>query len=210
MSAPVSARRGRLYVISAPSGTGKTTLVKALRAAVPDIGFSVSHTTRPPRATEVEARDYHFVSTDDFERMVAAGEFLEHARVFDNYYGTSQKAVETALADGRDLILEIDWQGAAQVRARMPDSAHIFILPPSRAALEERLRGRGTDSEAVIARRLQDSVTELARWRDFQYVVINDDFGDALADLRRILGGDGGNLESHRPGLAEFAAQLLA
>jgi len=210
MSAPASNRRGRLYVISAPSGTGKTSLVKALRAQAPQVGYSVSHTTRAPRPNEVDGRDYHFTDADRFREMVARGEFLEHARVFDNYYGTSQSAVEDALARGVDLILEIDWQGAAQVRERMPESIHIFILPPSRAALEERLRGRGTDSEEVIARRLRDSVTELSRWRDFQYVVVNDVFADALADLARILGGDGGGLEAHRPGLAAFAEDLLA
>jgi len=210
MSAPDHPRRGRLYVIAAPSGTGKTSLVKALRATVPEIGFSVSHTTRAARPNEVAGRDYHFTSVADFQAMIERGEFLEHARVFDNYYGTSQRAVEDALRAGSDLILEIDWQGALQVRQRMPESIHVFILPPSRAALEERLRGRGTDSEDVIARRLRESVTELSRWRDFQYVVVNDRFEDALADLVRIVQGDGGGLEGHRPGLASFAAELLA
>jgi guanylate kinase len=210
MSGSAPARRGRLYVISAPSGTGKTSLVKALRAAAPQVGYSVSHTTRKPRPNEVDGRDYHFTDAGAFLAMVERGEFLEHARVFDNYYGTSQAAVEQALANGVDLILEIDWQGARQVRERMPESIHIFILPPSRAALEERLRGRGTDSEEVIARRLRESVTELSRWRDFQYVVVNDRFADALADLERILGGDGGGLEAHRAGLAAFAEELLA
>lgn len=210
MSAPSPSRRGRLYVIAAPSGTGKTSLVKALRAAAPDVGFSVSHTTRKPRPNEVDGRDYHFTGVDEFRRMIGRGEFLEHAQVFDNYYGTSQAAVEDALARGTDLILEIDWQGAEQVRQRMPESIHIFILPPSRAALEERLRGRGTDSEEVIGRRLRESVTELSRWRDFQYVVVNDDFDTALADLLRIVQGDGAGLEAHRPGLAAFAADLLA
>ena len=195
MSGSDPARRGRLYVISAPSGTGKTSLVKALRAAAPQVGYSVSHTTRKPRPNEVDGRDYHFTDVDAFRRMIERGEFLEHARVFDNYYGTSQAAVEQALTQGVDLILEIDWQGARQVRERMPESIHIFILPPSRSALEERLRGRGTDSEEVIARRLRESVTELSRWRDFQYVVVNDRFADALADQERILGGDGGGLE---------------
>lgn len=210
MSSQRPARRGRLYVIAAPSGTGKTSLVKAVRQAAPAVGFSVSHTTRRPRPNEVEGRDYHFTSVDEFKDMIARGEFLEHAQVFDNYYGTSHAAVEHALAQGTDLILEIDWQGAAQVRARMPESIHIFILPPSRDALEQRLRGRGTDSEEVIGRRLRESVTELSRWRDFHYVVINDAFEDALADLVRILGGDGAGLEAHRPGLAEFASELLA
>ena len=210
MSAPAHARRGLLYVIAAPSGTGKTSLVKALRSTVPEIGFSVSHTTRKPRPNEVGGRDYHFTTVDEFRRMIDRGEFLEHAQVFDNYSGTSQAAVEDSLSAGTDLILEIDWQGALQVRQRMPESIQVFILPPSRAALEERLRGRGTDSDEVIARRLRESVTELSRWRDFQYVVVNDQFDDALADLVRIVQGDGGGLEAHRPGLAGFAADLLA
>jgi guanylate kinase len=204
------ARRGRLFVIAAPSGTGKTSLVKALMQRVPSLGFSVSHTTRRPRPNEQDGRDYHFVGADKFRAMIAAGEFLEHASVFDNLYGTTLAAVETALAAGRDLLLEIDWQGARQVRARLPEALDVFILPPSRAALEARLRGRGTDSEEVIARRLEDSVTELSHWAEFRYVVINDRFEEALSDLERIVAGDGAGLEADRPGLREFAAALLA
>lgn len=210
MSGSHARQRGHLYVIVAPSGTGKTSLVKALRQAMPAIGFSVSHTTRAPRPTEVAGRDYHFTDVPTFQSMVAAGEFLEYAKVFDNYYGTSQRAVEDALNDGTDLILEIDWQGAAQVRNRLPDSTQVFILPPSRAALEERLRNRGTDSEEVIARRLQESVTELGHWHEFPFVVVNDRFDDALADLTRLVGGDSRGLEASRPGLDAFAARLLA
>ena len=203
-------RRGKLFVISAPSGTGKTSLVKALREATPAIGFSISHTTRTPRPNEIDGKDYHFVTPEQFRAMIAQNAFLEHAQVFDNYYGTSQSAVEQSLTDGIDLILEIDWQGAKQVRERMPESIHIFILPPSRAALEQRLRGRGTDSDAVIARRLRDSVSELSRWEEFHYVVINDRFDDALADLQRITQGEGTGLERHRDGLKQFTQQLLA
>jgi guanylate kinase len=205
-----AARRGRLFVIAAASGTGKTSLVKALMQRVPALGFSVSHTTRKPRPNEQDGRDYHFVSAEKFRAMIAAGEFLEHASVFDNLYGTSRAAVETALAGGQDLLLEIDWQGARQVRARLPEAIDVFILPPSRAALEERLRGRGTDSPAIIARRLADSVTELAHWGEFRYVVVNDRFEEALADLERIVAGDAAGLARNRPGLAEFAARLLA
>jgi guanylate kinase len=205
-----AARRGRLFVIAAPSGTGKTSLVKALMQRVPELGFSVSHTTRKPRPNEVAGRDYHFVDPPTFRRMIGAGEFLEHAGVFDNLYGTSQAAVEAALAAGRDLLLEIDWQGARQVRERLPEAIDVFILPPSRAALEERLRGRGTDSPEVIARRLRDSVTELSHWAEFRYVIVNDRFEAALADLERIVAGQGAGLEAGRPGLAEFAARLLA
>jgi guanylate kinase len=141
--------------------------------------------------------------------MAAAGAFLEHARVFDNFYGTAQRTVDEALARGQDLILEIDWQGAAQIRARLPSAVSIFILPPSRAALEQRLRARSTDSEAVIARRLQDSVTELEHWSEFQYVVVNDAFEQALAGLEAIVDGRGDALAGTRPGLAAFANSLL-
>ncbi len=210
MSAAAPGGRGRLFVIAAPSGTGKTSLVKALMQSVPTLGFSVSHTTRKPRPNEVPGRDYHFVDHATFRRMIDAGEFLEYASVFDNLYGTSQAAVESALSAGRDLLLEIDWQGARQVRQRLPEATDIFILPPSRAALEARLRGRGTDSPEVIARRLQDSVTELSHWGEFRYVVVNDRFEAALADLERIVRGDGTALVMGRPGLAEFATRLLA
>lgn len=202
--------RGHLYVIAAPSGTGKTSLVKALMARHPSLGFSVSHTTRPRRVNEVDGRDYHFTDRETFQRMVAAGAFLEHADVFDNCYGTGRAGVESALAAGRDLLLEIDWQGAAQVRARLPEALDIFILPPSRAALEQRLRGRATDSDEVIARRLRDSVTELSHWHEFRYAIVNDDFDRALQDLSRIVGGDGEPFRSDRPALATLARNLLA
>jgi guanylate kinase len=202
--------RGRLFVIAAPSGAGKTSLVKALMAQRPGLAFSVSHTTRKPRPNEVDGRDYHFVDHASFERMIAADEFLEHANVFDNFYGTSRRQVDEALAGGRDLLLEIDWQGARQVRSRLPEAVDVFILPPSRAALEARLRNRQTDSAEVIARRLQDSVTELSRWREFRYVIVNDEFARSLADLERIVAGTGADLTRDRAGLAEFAASLLA
>src|ERR1700689_5236632 len=156
--------RGRLYVVSAPSGAGKTSLVKALMEREPRIRFSVSYTTRKPRPNEVPGRDYHFVTMEQFAEMVARDEFLEHAQVFDNYYGTAARAVEPALANGERLLLEIDWQGAAQVRARLPEARSIFILPPSRASLEQRLRARSTDSDAVIQRRLRDAAHDIAHW----------------------------------------------
>jgi guanylate kinase len=203
-------RRGRLFVIAAPSGTGKTSLVRALMERSPSLAFSISHTTRKPRANEIDGRDYHFTDRPRFEQMIATGEFLEHAEVFDNLYGTGRHNVEAALEAGRDLLLEIDWQGAAQVRERLSEAIDIFILPPSRAALELRLRGRGTDSEEVIQRRLRDSVTELSHWHEFRYVVVNDHFDRALADLQRIGAGDAAGFRSDRPGLSDFAASLVS
>jgi len=202
--------RGRLFVIAAPSGAGKTSLVRALMERVPARSFSGSFTTRPPRPSEVDGRDYHFVTPGEFERKASAGEFLEHAQVFDNRYGTGRAEVEAALESGQDLILEIDWQGARQVRERLPEAVDIFILPPSRAALEERLRDRRSDSPEVIARRLRDSVAEMSHWREFRYVVVNDRFDQALEDMVAIVAGRGEALAADREGLAAFAARLLA
>ena len=176
----------------------------------PKLGFSISHTTRQMRPTEREGHDYYFVDKDTFLAMARAGEFLEHAQVFDNFYATGKAPVERALADGRDLILEIDWQGAQQVRKALPEAVTIFILPPSRASLEERLRNRKTDSEEVIQRRLRDAVKDMSQWRDFDYVVVNDDFERALGDLQAIVAGRGEALRAGRPGLERFVAGLLA
>jgi guanylate kinase len=201
--------RGRLYVVSAPSGAGKTSLVKALMEREPGIRFSVSYTTREPRPNEVPGRDYHFVAAERFAEMVAHQEFLEHAQVFDNCYGTGVRAVEEALANGEQLLLEIDWQGARQVRARLPEARSIFILPPSRGSLEQRLKARSTDSEAVIERRLQDAAQDIAHWAEFDYVVINDRFEQALADLHAITEDRGSHLIGHRPEVARLASELL-
>lgn len=178
---------GTLYVIAAPSGAGKTSLVAALVESTPDIDVSVSHTTRPMRSGEQDGIHYYFTDVPTFERMIEEGAFLEHAQVFDNYYGTSMANLEQELDAGRDVILEIDWQGAAQVRQQVPDCVSIFILPPSREALEERLRGRGQDSEEVIARRMRDAVNEMTHYAEFDYLVINDDFEIALGDLQNIV-----------------------
>jgi guanylate kinase len=201
---------GHLFVISAPSGAGKTSLVKALLAARANLAVSVSHTTRRQRPNEVDGRDYHFVDVPRFEQMVAAGAFLEHARVFDNYYGTGRAQLEARLAAGVDVLLEIDWQGARQVRAALPSCTTIFILPPSRGALEQRLTGRGTDSPEVIARRLSDAVTDMSHWREFDYVVVNDRFDQAVAELQAILDGSGEALRADRAALPAFVAGLLA
>lgn len=202
-------KRGHLYVIAAPSGAGKTSLLHALLRRRPALSFSVSCTTRKPRAHEQDGRDYHFIDRAEMERLIAAGEFVEHANVFGNLYGTRKSVVEAALAEGRDLILEIDWQGARQVRERLPEAIQIFILPPSRAELEARLRKRGTDSEEAIARRLSESVLEMSHWREFDYIVINRDFDRALADLEAIFDGRGEASHRDRPGLeAELRAIL--
>jgi guanylate kinase len=185
------ATRGTLFVLAAPSGAGKTSLVKALLERMPRLQMSVSHTTRPRRPTEQHGREYYFTTVPEFERLVDEGQFLEHARVFDNLYGTGRAPVEERLAQGGDIVLEIDWQGARQVRAAMPDCVTIFILPPSREALEKRLRSRATDSSEVIARRLRDAVSDMSHWREFDYVVVNDDFDEAVADLVAIVSAHG-------------------
>jgi guanylate kinase len=202
--------RGKLFVVAAPSGAGKTSLVKALLERIPRLQMSVSHTTRPRRTKEEHGREYFFVGVPDFEHLVAEGEFLEHARVFDNLYGTARAPVEARLAQGEDIVLEIDWQGARQVRAAMPDCVTIFILPPSREALEKRLRSRATDSPEVIARRLRDAVSDMSHWREFDYVVVNDDFERAVADLMAIVTAGSQRLAAGRPELAPLLERLLA
>mgnify|MGYP005845049601 CR=1 FL=1 len=182
---------GRLFILSAASGTGKTSLANALIESLPNVEFSVSHTTRAPRPGEKYGVHYYFVSREEFEMMVAAGQFLEHAQVFDNYYGTSRPQVEQRLKQGKSVILDIDWQGARSIKARMPEAVSIFILPPSRAALEERLIKRGQDSPEVIARRMRDAVSEMRHYKEFDHVVVNDDFEAALADLKAIISGQG-------------------
>jgi guanylate kinase len=201
---------GRLYVVTAPSGAGKTSLVKALMQREPKLEFSVSYTTRKPRSNEVDGLDYHFVSPETFDGMRERGEFLEHAQVFDNAYGTSLESVEEALRQGTLLLLEIDWQGARQVRSHLPQARTIFILPPARAALEARLRARSTDSEEVIARRLRDAAEDIAHFAEFEYVVVNDDFEQAVADLLAVIHERGGVLRADRPEVRALAAELLA
>ena len=209
-----TANKGTLYIISAPSGAGKSSLLRALLEA--DTGgrleLSVSHTTRAPRPGEIDGSDYHFVDVDIFEAMVTQGDFLEHARVFDHYYGTSRTAVESRLAAGSDVILEIDWQGARRVRELLPGTQSIFILPPSLGALEQRLTTRGQDDAAVIARRMRDAVSEMSHYDEYDYLVINDDFQQALADLQLILQGRGGHLAQAEQARAHagLLAELLA
>lgn len=178
---------GQLYVVSAPSGAGKTSLVKALVEANADLAVSVSHTTRPKRPGEVDGINYHFVSVAEFNDLKQQGGFFEWAQVFDNFYGTSKQGVIKQLNQGTDVILEIDWQGAAQVKQNMPDAVTIFILPPSTAALRERLTGRGQDDSSVIERRMQSARDEISHYGEADYVVLNDRFETALIDLQAII-----------------------
>jgi guanylate kinase len=178
---------GSLYVFSAPSGAGKTTLVNALLEQTDKIGVSVSHTTRAPRAGEINSKDYNFVTQEGFKNLIEQNAFLEHAQVFDNFYGTSKIWVEQELDAGLDVILEIDWQGAQQISQQMPDIVSVFILPPSRAELLKRLTGRGTDEQDIIDRRMQDAVSEMNHYGEFDYLIINDDFDTALQGLRAIV-----------------------
>lgn len=179
--------QGTLYVISAPSGAGKTSLVADMLRADDRLGVSVSHTTRPMREGEQHGVNYHFVSRDEFEAMIGRGDFLEHADVFGNYYGTSQVWVRETLATGQDVILEIDWQGAEQVRRLIPECVGIFIVPPSAEVLRERLTGRGTDAPEVVERRLAEATEECSHAVEFDYLVVNDNFDVALADLLAIV-----------------------
>lgn len=180
---------GHLIVLSAPSGAGKSSLAKALVERLPNLAVSVSHTTRSPRPGEVHGVHYHFVDRARFEEMIAAGDFIEHARVFDNFYGTARSQLEALLALGKDVILDIDWQGARKIKQWMPEARTVFILPPSRATLEQRLRTRGQDDDAVIARRMRDAVSEMRHYGEFDFVIVNDDFAAARADLEAIIAG---------------------
>jgi guanylate kinase len=179
--------QGTLYVIAAPSGTGKTTLVKALINALPAITVSISHTTRPKRPAEIDGINYHFITPDQFQEMIARHDFLEHATVFNHSYGTSRSWVEKTLKQGIDVILEIDWQGCQQIQRLFPECVSIFILPPSLADLAERLKNRAQDSSDIIQQRLADAHETVSRIHEFQYVIINADFDHALSDLKAII-----------------------
>lgn len=180
-------RPGILFIVSAPSGAGKTSLVRDLLKKTSGLALSISHTTRSPRPGEQEGVNYHYVDRPTFERMIGEGAFVEHADVFGNYYGTSYTAALQRLEQGWDVILEIDWQGAQQVRRVLPGTVGIFVLPPSRAILEQRLRERGQDSEEVILRRTREAVREMSHYVEYDYLVVNDDFNSALADLSAIV-----------------------
>ncbi len=201
--------RGKLFVVAAPSGTGKTSLVRALMQRMPELRFSISYTTRKMRENERHEHDYFFVDKDTFERMTKDGQFLEYANVYGNSYGTSRAQVEQVLVAGENMLLEIDWQGAQQIARALPERRSIFILPPSREALESRLRGRKTDSDEVIARRLRASIEDLSHWSEFDYVVVNDDFERATNELEMIVRGTGEHLRRDRPEVTQLIARLL-
>jgi len=205
----VASKDAKLFVIAAPSGAGKTTIVKALVTRNPDLCFSISYTTRQKRRTEVEGVDYLFVDVEKFERLRDEGELLEFAEVFDNYYATSRSQVEKHLSEGRDVILEIDWQGARQVRESMPECVTIFILPPSLEELERRLRDRRTDSPEVIERRLRDALSDMAHWDEFDHVIINDKLEQAVADLENVLAGEGGASATANVALRRAVSRII-
>ena len=199
----------RLFVFAAPSGAGKTTLVKAMVERNPGLKFSISYTTREKRVTEVEGQDYFFVSEDAFEDLKSKGELLEYALVFNNHYGTSRSQVEEHLANGDHVILEIDWQGAQQVRQAKPDCVTIFFLPPSREELERRLRDRKTDTDSVIQRRLDDALSDMSHWQEFDYVIINDDLEHAVTELKSVLKGAGHASEAGSEALKARVHQII-
>ncbi|TLX58877.1 guanylate kinase [Stutzerimonas nosocomialis] len=201
---------GTLYIVSAPSGAGKTSLVKALVDAQPQVRVSVSHTTRAMRPGEVDGVNYHFVTREDFLERLERNEFLEHAEVFGNLYGTSQRWLEQTLEEGYDLILEIDWQGAQQVRRLMPQARSIFILPPTQDALRQRLTNRGQDSDEIIERRMREAVSEMSHYVEYDYLVINDDFAHALADLQAIFRANQLRQATQQQRYGSLLSQLLA
>jgi len=200
----------KLFVIAAPSGAGKTTLVKALVSRNPALKFSISYTTRRQRINEVDGRDYFFVTREEFLQLQERGELLESALVFDNHYGTSRTQVEQSLAEGHNVILEIDWQGAEQVRRTLAGCVTIFILPPSRRELERRLRDRRTDTEQVIDRRLRDALGDMSHWRDFDYVIVNDVLEDAVTHLEAVLEGRSEDNHSGNPALRARIEDIIA
>jgi len=208
--AVMSATTGTLYIVSAPSGAGKTSLVKALVDAQPQVRVSVSHTTRAMRPGEVDGVNYHFVSREEFLARLERNEFLEHAEVFGNLYGTSQRWLEQTLAEGYDLILEIDWQGAQQVRRLMPQAKSIFILPPTQEALRQRLNNRGQDSDEIIEKRMREAVSEMSHYVEYDYLVINDDFAHALIDLQSIFRANQLKQQAQQRRHARLLSELLA
>ena len=205
----MSSARGTLFIVAAPSGAGKSSIVNAVLADTPGIALSISYTSRPPRPGERHAQHYHFVDKAEFERMVAAGDFFEHALVHGDYKGTARQSVEPQLAAGQDVLLEIDWQGARQVRRLVPEALSVFILPPSREALESRMRNRGQDSEETIARRLAAAREEMSHYDEFDFVIVNEDFDTAVCELQAIFVGSRQRRHIQQKRHANLIAELL-
>ncbi|MFV3404074.1 guanylate kinase [Pseudomonas sp. NY15463] len=200
---------GTLYIVSAPSGAGKTSLVTALIKDDPRVSVSVSHTTRNKRPGEENGVNYHFVSHDTFKALIAKNDFLEHAEVFGNFYGTSRSSIQQVLDKGNDLILEIDWQGAQQVRKLMPEAVSVFILPPSQQALRQRLDGRGQDSEEIIAGRMKEAVSEMVHYDEYDYLIINDEFAVALEEMKAVFTSNRLRLKQQQARHGELLKQLI-
>lgn len=209
MNAHTNDTTAKLFVIAAPSGAGKTTLVKALTTRNPELRFSISYTTRKKRRNEAHGVDYLFVDAEEFNQLRARGELLESAEVFDNFYGTSRAQVEKHLREGHSVILEIDWQGAQQVRESMPECTSIFVMPPCAKELEHRLRRRGTDTAEVIDRRLSDALSDMSHWDEFDYVILNDDLDNAVADLESVLAGRGEACSTGAPSVRDAVTAIV-
>lgn len=205
----VNSAKGTLYVVSAPSGAGKTSILKRLISELRSVAMSISHTTRSKREGESNGVDYHFVSVEDFKALVSENAFFEHAEVFGNFYGTSKASIQDQLSQGIDVILEIDWQGARQIREQLPESLSIFILPPSKEALQQRLDSRGQDDEEVIDKRMQAAKSEMSHFDEYDYLVINDDFDTALSELKSILVAERQKLSRQKQKFAHLLGNLL-
>ncbi len=196
--------RGQLFILSAPSGAGKSSLARALVESLPNVAVSISHTTRAPRPGEQHGVHYYFIDEPTFQRLVQAGHFIEHAYVFGNFYGTSRAAVEQLMNSGKNVVLDIDWQGARRIKELMPQAQSVFILPPSRRVLQDRLFKRAQDTEAVVASRMREAVAEMRHYPEFDYVIINDDFAAALSDLKAIVQGKPEHIRPLKVDIAEL------